>query len=461
MAVTKITWENKTGIQNDASVARKNKVVDEDMNEIKQVVNNNADEVTTMQETIEDLQEGQGTSDTDITNLKNRVTTLEKDNTENKSDITTLKTDNETNKSDIAELQEQFSNFENYDDTEIKQDISDIKKEQQTQNSDIENLQTNDTKQDELISKLQEDNQKLKNAALNAETEEAKSLHVTDANKFGQLEVLGNHEQEMREGYNLLNLKTFDEKTSNGITCSQVNNSSVKFNGTANAISNFWFNDLGIILSAGTYKFKLNESIYGIAYFLKDTDGANILQTALNENTFDLKEEKTFNQLLIQVSASISLTNKEINLMIYKGTEEKEYEQYGPSPSPDYPSEVKCLGSNKQLFDKSTAVEGLLQGDGTLSYSDNNYSTSDFIKVVPKKSYYKTITGSSRFKFFDEEKSPISSTYNDLIDPTKAQSFEIPENAHYIRFTFLKTYIDEIKIEEGTEATSYSPIRTR
>lgn len=133
----------------------------------------------------------------------------------------------------------------------------------------------------------------------------------------------------------------------------------------------------------------------------------------------------------------------------------------GPTPSPNYLSKVVCLGSNKQLFDKSTAVEGLLQGDGTLSYSDNHYSTSDFIKVIPKESYYKTITGSSRFKFFDEDKNPISNTYNDLTDPTKAQSFEIPENAHYIRFTFLKTYIDEIKIEEGTEATSYSPYRTR
>lgn len=182
MAVTKITWENKTGIQNDASVARKNKVVDEDMNEIKQVVNNNADEVTTMQETIEDLQEGQGTSDTDITNLKNRVTTLEEDNTQNKSDINTLKSDNQTNKSNIST---------------IKGQISEIQQEQTTQNTNIEKLQENDTKQDELISKL-------KNALINAETEESKSIHVEDANKFGQLEVLGNQEQKTREGYNIL-----------------------------------------------------------------------------------------------------------------------------------------------------------------------------------------------------------------------------------------------------------------
>ena len=197
MAVTKITFENKTGIQNDTSVARKNKVTDEDMNEIKQVVNNNADEVTSMQETIKDLQEGTDTSDTDITSLKNRVSTLETDNTQNKSDISELQSDNETNKANISSLQEQFSNFENYDDTEIKEDIK--------------NLQSNDIIQDELISKL-------KNVALNAETEEAKSLYVEDANKFGSLEVLGNNEQKTREGYNILDYLPNIATSRNGLT---------------------------------------------------------------------------------------------------------------------------------------------------------------------------------------------------------------------------------------------------
>lgn len=474
MAVTKITWENKTGIQNDASVARKNKVVDEDMNEIKQVVNNNADEVTTMQGNIKNLQSGQGTADADITSLKNRVSTLETDNTQNKSDITTLKTDNETNKSDIAELQEQFSNFENYDDTEIKQDISEIKQEQQIQNSDIENLQTNDSKQDELISKL-------KNAALNAETEESKSLHVTDANKFGQLEVLGNHKQENRSGKNKLNLANIQQTTKNGITCTYNEDGSVTFNGTCTADNtSFAINNINInavknqtIMSAFYEKGSISAQEEKTAYIyvrINTSDYSKMLSFIIadlnNSNPVISEQYKSDDTLLNQFSFRIEsgtiLNSFTVKVMVTDTPEEAtEYEQYGASPSPEYPSPVKCLGSNKQLFDKSTAVEGLLQGDGTLSYVDNNYSTSDFIKVVPKKSYYKTITGSSRFKFFDEEKSPISSTYNDLIDPTKAQSFEIPENAHYIRFTFLKTYIDEIKIEEGTEATSYSPYRTR
>lgn len=450
MAVTKITYENKTAIQNDASVARKNKVVDEDMNEIKQVVNGNADELNTAQTNIKNLQSGQGTSSTDISNLKNRVSTLETDNTKNKSDINTLKSDNQTNKSNIST---------------IKGQISDIQQEQKTQNTDIENLQINDNKQDELISKL-------KSAALNAETEESKSLHVTDANRFGSLEVLGNVEQETREGYNFLNI-TAKNKTSDGVTMTINEDGSVTFNGTATT----QFGGFSLLASNTTWSaddFPYNKDltlkceglVEGINFAVAEGDesGAwirNILSIDGPNNKATGHPTKQANAKYIRVNFTILegaiLNNVTIYPMLYKGTDEKEFELYGATPSPDYPSEVKCLGSNKQLFDKSTAVEGLLQGDGTLSYSDNNYSTSDFIKVVPKKSYYKTITGSSRFKFFDEEKSPISSTYNDLIAPTKAQSFEIPENAHYIRFTFLKIYIDEIKIEEGTEATSYSP----
>ena len=55
MAIKQISWENKTGIQNDPSVARKNKVTDEDMNEIKEAINNNAHELET---NLRDIQVG-------------------------------------------------------------------------------------------------------------------------------------------------------------------------------------------------------------------------------------------------------------------------------------------------------------------------------------------------------------------------------------------------------------------
>lgn len=43
MAIQKIEYQNKVSIQDDPAVAEINKVTDSNMNEIKSVVNNNAD----------------------------------------------------------------------------------------------------------------------------------------------------------------------------------------------------------------------------------------------------------------------------------------------------------------------------------------------------------------------------------------------------------------------------------
>jgi hypothetical protein len=43
--MAKITWTNKTTLNPQPSIARENKVIDDDMNEIKQVVNTNDDNV--------------------------------------------------------------------------------------------------------------------------------------------------------------------------------------------------------------------------------------------------------------------------------------------------------------------------------------------------------------------------------------------------------------------------------
>ena len=54
MAVQKIEYQNKESIESLPDVAEKNKVTDSNMNEIKSVVNNNADELSNAATSIED-----------------------------------------------------------------------------------------------------------------------------------------------------------------------------------------------------------------------------------------------------------------------------------------------------------------------------------------------------------------------------------------------------------------------
>ena len=64
--IKNITYEDKIAIQNDESVDRKNKVTDADMNEIKEVVNANADEQTTQNTDISNIKKEQENRNTTI-----------------------------------------------------------------------------------------------------------------------------------------------------------------------------------------------------------------------------------------------------------------------------------------------------------------------------------------------------------------------------------------------------------
>jgi hypothetical protein len=57
MAITKIQYQNKVAIEDDPSVAEINKVTDTNMNEIKSVVNNNADILTAVETEVGDIGE--------------------------------------------------------------------------------------------------------------------------------------------------------------------------------------------------------------------------------------------------------------------------------------------------------------------------------------------------------------------------------------------------------------------
>ena len=180
---SKINYNNKAPFQTLEEIPNENKVNASDMNEIKTVVNTNADELNTAKEDIENLESGQGTSNTEITNLKNRVSALETDNSTNKTNISNL----EENKVDKVEgkglstedfttvLKSKLEGLENYDDTEIKEDISNLESEQTEQDKQI----------DMLIN------------ALPTETQEAENLNLkgTIPVKFKEFKLSGNSKQ--------------------------------------------------------------------------------------------------------------------------------------------------------------------------------------------------------------------------------------------------------------------------
>lgn len=467
MAIGKITYDNKEAIQNDTSVPEKNKVTDANMNEIKQVINDNANELITTQNNIEDLQEGQGTANRDITSLKNKVTTLEssvanlESNKVDKVEGKGLSTEDFTN-----EYKQKLDDLENYDDTEIKQ-------EQIQQNADIENLQINDSNQDSLISKL-------KQALINVETEQTKSLHIKDASTIpAQLNVEGNQEQEIREGYNLLdvlgNKSAGTTQTVNGVTYIINKDGSIKVNGTAtdNAdyfIAGNWGLTEAIIKLNGTYKLQLvdNNNTAIRIYLLNQS---SVVASATNSTSLTKTQDVT--GWFIRVNAGQTV-NTTIYPQLVEGTEEKQYEQYGASPSSDYPSPIKCLGSNKQLFDKDNAniLDLYINQDGNIYAATNRKLL--YIECKENTNYTVSKIAGQYFRVGSCSVTPAHNVATINKDVAHETDTKIVLNsgggAKYLVVGYYhaendtrteQEIIDSIKIEEGTEVTSYSPYRTR
>lgn len=179
----KIEYENKIAMQNDESIPTKGKVTDDDMNEIKEVVNNNADEL----ENKQPKEEGKGLSEENFT----------------------------------TQLKQKLEDLENFDDKVILQKIENLTKEQTEQNSKIsilekdsninktkvEKLETSDKLQTDDIMLLQQENQQIKiqleetNNLLPKGKFEGEEVTITDSaeHSFKELTIEGNSYQETNE----------------------------------------------------------------------------------------------------------------------------------------------------------------------------------------------------------------------------------------------------------------------
>lgn len=258
-----------------------------------------------------------------------------------------LSTNDYTNE-DKAKL----DSLENYDDTEITQEIEDIQAKDEAQDTEID-------KQSDLI-------QKLKDNCINVTTDEATSLQVQDASTLpAKLDVRGNQRQEAREGYNVLQNK-LTSTTINGVAFTINEDKSITLNGTAtnSIIANLLtgqYNDNDatspLIIPDNITNYRLSGcpsggswSTYKLDIYAEDNE---LIATDLGEGANIQKESDTILNLLrvrIIVYAGAVLNNVTFYPMIIYGAENKPYEQYGASPSLDYPSEVRAVGDNVNIL---------------------------------------------------------------------------------------------------------------
>ena len=264
--------------------------VDENIERINKNLDKNADELKNLQK--------------DNTGNKTAIEAINKKNTEQDTNIQKNAKDIEANQNNIKALQ-----VEN----------AEVKAENERLKSDIES-----------ISLVGEAN--------------GESIDLNDSSnaRFNKFEIGGNHKQETRKGYNLLDFNV----TQNGrVTVNE--DGTIIINGTG-----------GFTLAFKQFTAKANTKYY-IKWelvsgtvdtsksngnsFLSPLDNTNIKQSEFKENV--VENDKNINGFW--VNNMTVFTNAVIKF--WANTNKSDFEQYGASPSPDYPSEIKTVKDSAEV----------------------------------------------------------------------------------------------------------------
>ena len=142
-----------------------------------------------------------------------------------------------------------------------------------------------------------------------------------------------------------------------------------------------------------------------------------------------------------------------LQVQLEKGSTATNYEEYK-----GFTQEIN-LGKN--LFDKTTVTDDKYIDTTGGEGSSTNYQASDYISIVPNT--YITLSGNTQIEanyaaklaFYDSSKTFIS--YQDMAIGNN--TYLVPNNAKYTRFSIRDGDLDNIQLELGTQATQYSPYK--
>ena len=293
------------------------------------------------------------------------------------------------------------------------------------------------------------------------------SIHITDSTEeeLTIAKINGNQYQATREGYNFLKVEK-ETTTANGITFTINQDGSITCKGTATATTTLYFKSKNNSIYpkqiiAGKYKL-----VGGTASVMLGCQIGSVYYNTNSVRTIELTEQSSISNAYIQIANGKTVNNETIYPLLYEYNNiDKPYEQYGVSPSLDYPSEVKTVGSNVNYFDKDNVKDEFLVAESGIVLTSTDWKCTDYIEVLKKQYYFSWESESDFFQtrvcFYDKEKTYISGISLETSN-TYGQIINIIDNAKYIKISYSINVSgnvisrDKIKLEVGNKRTLYS-----
>lgn len=296
-------------------------------------------------------------------------------------------------------------------------------------------------------------------------------LADSDNGKIMDMMLYGRSEQKQYRGKNLLPTTMYsDSVVRNGITFINNGDGSVTVSGTATDITYFSLWGYNVLDDKGVLQgITPGDVLYVSDCLLQQTNSKEIINVISN-GSIQFKASTTTMYAAIRVNKGATV-NKTYYPQIEKGSEFTSYEPYvggQPSPSPDYPQEIKSV------VNPTVKVVGknLWSGKNTENYWMGNNETvnnecisSDYIPIKGSQTIYAGFSYDwfAGFNCYDSKKNKIQGS-EQLINSTQENiekeyrivpsNAKTPENTAFIKFMFSK---HESKPYVSTVEGKYEP----
>ena len=405
-------------------------------------------------------------------------------------DISTLKEDNKTNKSSIDVLEKSNETR----DGKISKNTEDIEAIQGSIKTATETINKKDNEQDEDIKANKESIEELQaeNLEIKVENERLRNdiksiavvnevsgenIHIEDSSDARcEIEIGGNHQQDTREGYNQFKITSTSTKSA-GITITKVDESSVSYQGTTTGLFTH------ILVEYDGNGLEITKQMYLKAF-------GNLTNAILSVKL--IKNGKTESSY-VRVSPDLILSAGDVLQQIYvqqqntgilvSGTlqvlltdyenKDKPYEQYGASPSLDFPSELKAVGDdinilNDTIFARKGYYSGIVGATTQKANTTIRLLTDEDINVISNKDITISLGTDKDLKYnvFEIDENDVI-IKNNMSSNNKDKTIKLQENTKKISLMLMwqdanKTITLEdikdckIKIAYGTRISNYS-----
>ena len=373
---------------------------------------------------------------------------------------------------------------------------NDLKNYYSKEESDVTHKKLN-----ERLDDIKEDLNSVKNNVLSTGSASGSFINIQDSaeSKIKELSIEGILKQDTTTGKNLLpTTDTIDKKgvTFNGVTFKLNDDGSITATGTATSSMNIYLNKDFISMDPGTYT--LSDSVAtgesSTTYFLyadiKHLDGTNwaeknLATYAVNTSTID---EQFLYKSRIVIRNGIRLNNVTFYPQLEIGSSATSYEPYTgcqPSPSPEFPQEIRTITGNLKLTscNKNLINKNLIDRYYSYTYGsvgmipakqqkNNNRGTlspENAIIICANTNYTLTVPSGIKFAIAQMKSDFVSLGDTNWLMSTKSPyTIKTSPNAKYIAFNFSKddnsNFSDDewndfingnLQLEQNSTATSF------